>query len=102
MTKGWSVVQRVQTFFAVALLAVLAVVAPEGLRAQDMDNLGVVWNNTYGPGAILNIKPTLDGNYTACGYIWTSVSPKLERPEGLLVEFDESGNALKRATLRIP
>ncbi|MDR0713519.1 MAG: VCBS repeat-containing protein, partial [Bacteroidales bacterium] len=100
-----SAVRRVRAFFVVAALAVIAAIAPEAVRAQDMDDLGVVWNKTYGPGTILNIK-FAPGNphdtYTACGYPWTSTSSKLERLTGLLVEFDESGNILDSVTLRIP
>ncbi|MDR0698414.1 MAG: hypothetical protein LBG28_04220, partial [Tannerella sp.] len=95
---GWCV----RAFFVVAVLAVIAAVAPEAVRAQDMDDLGVVWNKTYGPGSILNIKPAPGGTYTACGSAGTSVSSKLERLTGLLVEFDESGNILDSVTLRIP
>ncbi|MDR2764842.1 MAG: hypothetical protein LBB90_07410 [Tannerella sp.] len=72
-------------------------------KAQSIDDLGVVWSKTYGQGTILNIKHNPGGTYTACGYTWIDgVSSKYERLEGLVVEFDESGNELQRATARIP
>jgi hypothetical protein len=72
------------------------------LRAQD---LGVVWSKTYGPGNIRNIKPNPnDGGYVACGQPWTPASPENgnDRLYGLIIEFDESGNEIRRATVKIP
>jgi hypothetical protein len=89
-------VRRVRAFF------VVAAIAPEAVRAQGMDDLGVVWSKTYGTGIIVNIKSAPGGTYTAYGYHWTSTSSKLERLTGLLIEFDESGNILNSVTLRIP
>jgi hypothetical protein len=76
---------------------------PDALRAQGISDLGVVWSKTYGTGTIRNIKPNTDGTYTACGYPWVDgVGSKLDRLTGLVVEFDESGSMLWRATVQIP
>ncbi|MDR0575514.1 MAG: hypothetical protein LBG96_16100, partial [Tannerella sp.] len=85
------------------LCALLAAALPDALRAQGIDDLGVVWSKTYGTGTIRNIKPNTDGTYTACGYPWVDgVDPKLDRLKGLVVEFDESGSMLWSATVQIP
>jgi hypothetical protein len=82
---------------------ILMILASLTSYAQSIDDLGVVWSKTYGQGNILNIKHNAGGTYTACGWPWQDgVSTKLERLTGLVIEFDESGNELRRATASIP
>jgi hypothetical protein len=70
----------------------------------QVDDLGVVWSKTYGQGNIINIKSNADGTYTACGHTWVEgiTTDKYERLVGLVIEFDESGNELRRATATLP
>ncbi|GHT43249.1 hypothetical protein FACS189438_0020 [Bacteroidia bacterium] len=72
-----------------------------------MDQMGVVWSKTYGPGAINNLKPILTGaggGYVAAGQAWntTSTPAGIGRCVGLLIEIDESGNKIREATATIP
>ncbi|GHV51944.1 hypothetical protein FACS1894181_14560 [Bacteroidia bacterium] len=71
-----------------------------------MDQIGVVWNKTYGPGNIVNLKPILTGaggGYVAAGRAWNGPTPVgIGRCSGLVLEIDESGNEIRRATATIP
>ncbi|GHV50493.1 hypothetical protein FACS1894181_11110 [Bacteroidia bacterium] len=71
-----------------------------------MDQIGVVWSKTYGPGAINNLKPILTvagGGYVAAGRAWNSATPAgIGRCEGLIIEINESGDTIRTAKARIP
>ncbi|MDR1102342.1 MAG: VCBS repeat-containing protein, partial [Tannerella sp.] len=86
------------------LLCIAFASAVFSARAQGIDDLGVVWNKTYGPGTIRNIKPNPnDAGYVACGEPWNNSTPTgQQRLYGMVIEFDESGNELRRATAQIP
>ena len=68
--------------------------------AQSIDALGTVWSKEYGAGTIRNIKPVkYGGGYVACGNKWNAATTEgVARCEGLLIEIDESGNELRRAS----
>ncbi|GHT30528.1 hypothetical protein AGMMS49574_10420 [Bacteroidia bacterium] len=75
--------------------------------AQNMDELGVVWDRTYGTGYINSLKPVIavagGHGYVAAGWEWNSATPPgIDRCAGLLIEIDESGNEIRRATATIP
>ncbi|GHV52657.1 hypothetical protein FACS1894181_15920 [Bacteroidia bacterium] len=68
-----------------------------------MDQMGVVWNKTYGPGVINNLKPVAGGGYVAAGRTWTTAIPAgIGRCEGLIIEINESGDTIRTATATIP
>ncbi|MDR2125428.1 MAG: right-handed parallel beta-helix repeat-containing protein [Prevotellaceae bacterium] len=71
------------------------------VNAQGIDDLGVVWSKTYGEGRIFNIKHNPGGTYTACGWILQYTGNKHARV-GLIIEFDESGNELRKVMVKIP
>ncbi|GHV51125.1 hypothetical protein FACS1894181_12570 [Bacteroidia bacterium] len=77
------------------------------LHAQTIDQIGVLWSKTYGTGYINNLKPIrvtgADGGYVAAGRDWnTSTAAGIGRCSGLVLEIDESGNEIRRATATIP
>ncbi|GHV52572.1 hypothetical protein FACS1894181_15750 [Bacteroidia bacterium] len=71
-----------------------------------MDQIGVVWNKTYGTGYINNLKPILTGaggGYVAAGRAWnTSTAAGIARCEGLIIEINESGDTIRTAKAHIP
>ncbi|GHV53975.1 hypothetical protein FACS1894181_17870 [Bacteroidia bacterium] len=68
-----------------------------------MDQIGVVWNKTYGTGVINNLKPVAGGGYVAAGRAWTSTIPAgIGRCVGLLIEINESGDPIREARVPIP
>ena len=75
--------------------------------AQTMDELGVVWEKTYGTGHINNLRPIIaiagGSGYVAAGGNWNaSTAAGIARCSGLIIEIDESGNEIRRATATIP
>ena len=90
--------KRLQSLFLLLILFIPLA------NAQSIADMGVVWENEFGVGVIHNIKSdSLNLTYTACGAAWNSSTPAgLGRLDGLLVDFDESGNVVQSTVVRIP
>ncbi|MDR1525389.1 MAG: VCBS repeat-containing protein, partial [Tannerella sp.] len=97
----FSCVMRSSLIMKLLILLFFFPAGGSNLCAQGIDDLGVVWNKTFGQGIITNIKPNPDGTYTACGYPWLTITDP-GRMDGMIIIFDESGNELRRATATIP
>ena len=80
-------------------LILVSVSITNNVKAQGVDDFGVIWKKSFGTGVIHNITPnnTTDANdkgYIACGYSATYT--------GLIIEFDEIGNEIRKTTYTPP
>jgi hypothetical protein len=78
-------------------IVLLCAMKAAGYAQGAMQDLGSVWEKTYGTGHFYNIKAANSGGtYIAAGKTWHSASPVAKKKEGLIIEFNESGAELFR------